>query len=68
MNKQDVVTRLISVGYDAYLENGVVMVQMPITTSRIRRMENLLRSIGYRASWGAVNVEGKDGKKDTEPG
>jgi len=62
VNKQDVVTRLISVGYDAYLENGVVMVRMPITTGGIKSMENLLKSIGYNASWGVANIDESDGK------
>lgn len=56
MNKQDVVTRLISVGYDAYLENGVVMVNMPITTKNLNTVGKILKSIGYKSSWGARNV------------
>ena len=56
MKKEEAVIELISRGYIATLENGVVMVSMPITNKNLRDMEKLLRSIGYKASWGVRNV------------
>lgn len=57
MSKQDAVSELISRGYDARLEDGVVMINMPITNVKIHQVEKILKSIKYDASWGIKNVE-----------
>ena len=57
MTKQEAVSELISRGYDAKLEDGVVMINMPITSNKINQVERILKSINYRASWGVRNCE-----------
>ena len=57
MTKDETVSELKSRGFDAFLENGVVMINMPITSNKINQVERLLKSINYRASWGVRNSE-----------
>ena len=52
MTKDETVSELKSRGFDAFLENGVVMISMRISNTNVRNLEKLLRSIGYKASWG----------------
>lgn len=61
MSKAEAVSELIRRGYDARLENGVVMIYAPISNDKISQFEKLLKSIGYDMSWGLKNSEGSNG-------
>ena len=56
MTKDETVAELKERGFNAFLENGVVMISMRISNTNVRNIEKLLRSIGYKASWGVRNV------------
>ena len=51
MSKDKAVEYLISKGYDAYLEDGVVMVRIN-DMRRIKKVHNELKTIGYDSSFG----------------
>ena len=57
MTKEDAVSELKSRGYNAFVENGVVMLNMPITSKAVSTIERLMKSIGYNASWGIRNAD-----------
>lgn len=55
MDKIDAVSMLKSHGYNAELVDGVVMVYSK--DECYKAVKNLLREVGYTASWGVKKVE-----------
>lgn len=61
MTKQDCVNRMISMGYRAALESGVVMIEVESEAER-SRVKKAVKDIGYTESWGTR------GKRDERNG
>ena len=57
MSKSEVVNELVGRGYDARLENGIVMIKMQINNNSVLKIEKILQSIGYCSSWGIRNAD-----------
>ena len=62
MTKQDCVNRMISMGYKAALESGVVMIEVASEAER-SRVKKAVKDIGYTESWGT-----RGGKDDNNRG
>lgn len=58
MDKIDAVSMLKSHGYNAELVDGVVMVYSK--DECYKAVKNLLREVGYTASWGVKKTESVD--------
>ena len=51
MSKEECVTKLSNLGYEATLENGVVMITIK-NENLLKTVKKTLTEIGYNSSWG----------------
>ena len=54
MTKDECLDRMISLGYDAYMDDGCVMIAVdhPLTVKEHKKLEKVFKSIGHNHSWG----------------
>lgn len=57
-NEKDMVTqKLLNKGYDAYNENGIIMVRIP-AGNQYSTVKQIVEETGYTSSWGVMIKKG----------